>query len=90
MESRQQSGYPATLLVGNLWGGEERAPTATTFVSTNPADRADVVTIAPQSTVEEVAQAAGANGAAVDDDGRPVDACRGHDGARHVLVAARE
>jgi alpha-ketoglutaric semialdehyde dehydrogenase len=58
METRQQkAGIGATLVVGNLVGGEQRKPRGETFARRNPANRDDVVTIAPQSEREEVVEA---------------------------------
>jgi aldehyde dehydrogenase (NAD+) len=58
METRQQSGgLPATVVVSNVIGGAERA-SKQTFARKNPANRDDVVTIAPESTREEVHEAA--------------------------------
>jgi alpha-ketoglutaric semialdehyde dehydrogenase len=58
METRQQkAGFPATLVVGNVVGGELRKPRGETFSRKNPANRDDLVTIAPQTGREELREA---------------------------------
>lgn len=57
MKTREQSGFPATVVVGNVIGGKELEPTGETFARHNPANRDDVVTIAPLSTAEDVRRA---------------------------------
>src|SRR5215212_5777105 len=57
METRDQAApLPRTLLVHNHIGGQERRA-AQTFARKNPSNRADVVTIAPLSSREDVRDA---------------------------------
>ncbi|HEY3236308.1 MAG TPA: aldehyde dehydrogenase family protein, partial [Polyangiaceae bacterium] len=57
MRTLEQRGYPPTLLVGNRIGGEDRPATAESFERRNPADRDDVVSVAPVSSAEQVREA---------------------------------
>lgn len=52
----QEGGYPQTLLVSNVIGGAKSA-SAALFERRNPANRDDVVTVAPESSREQVFQA---------------------------------
>ena len=52
----QDNGLPATLLTTNVIGGEE-VSSPDTYASRNPANRDDVVTLSPESTAEQVADA---------------------------------
>jgi len=49
----QQDGLPQTLVVSNLVGGQAQ-PASAVFERYNPANRDDLVTVAPQSTREQV------------------------------------
>ena len=58
MEAREQAGaLPRTLVVKNQIGGEERAPSTDTYARRNPANREDIVTVAPLTGRAEVAEA---------------------------------
>jgi alpha-ketoglutaric semialdehyde dehydrogenase len=58
METREQAGaLPRTLVVKNRIGGEERAPSTDTYARRNPANREDIVTVAPLTRRAEVAEA---------------------------------
>ena len=57
MQTREQTGFPATLIVQNLIGGSEQKPRGETFARKSPANRDDVVSIAPLSTEAEVREA---------------------------------
>jgi aldehyde dehydrogenase (NAD+) len=55
MQTRAQSApFPHTLLLGNFYGGKARSSSGVEFERRNPADHRDLVSIAPQSTLEEV------------------------------------
>lgn len=56
METRPQSNLPGTLVVGNLIAGKELAG-GESFERRNPANRDDVVSVAPLSTREDVKRA---------------------------------
>lgn len=58
MQQRPQAApLPHTLIVDNWIAGEARPPSAGTFVRRNPANCDDIVSIAPESTAEEVQRA---------------------------------
>jgi len=57
MQTTTQPRHPATLLVPNWIGGQERPPDGATFASVNPAHRDDVVAVAPLSSADEVREA---------------------------------
>ncbi len=58
METRDQAApLPRTLVVHNRIGGQARSAAGRTFSRQNPANRADVVTIAPLSSRDEVREA---------------------------------
>jgi len=54
MQYKTQQGFPSTLVVENWIGGSPAPAAGESFASRNPADRDDVVTIAPASTGQEV------------------------------------
>src|SRR6478735_9356261 len=55
MHTREQTGqFPHTLLLGNYYGGSARQSTGEPFERRNPADQRDLVSLAPQSTADEV------------------------------------
>ena len=55
MQTREQSApFPHTLLLGNFYGGKARPSSGAHFERRNPADRRDVVSVAPQSTAEDM------------------------------------
>jgi acyl-CoA reductase-like NAD-dependent aldehyde dehydrogenase len=54
MQNRKQNGHPATLVCENWIDGRPSVGGADTFRSLNPANREDVVAIAPLSSVDEV------------------------------------
>jgi aldehyde dehydrogenase (NAD+) len=54
METRPQASLPGTLVVGNLIAGQETAARAGSFERRSPANRDDVVSVAPLSTPDEV------------------------------------
>src|SRR6478609_946240 len=55
MHTREQTGqFPHTLLLGNYYGGSARQSTGEPFERRNPADQRDLVSVAPQSTSDEV------------------------------------
>lgn len=55
MHTREQTGqFPHTLLLGNFYGGSTRPSTGELFERRNPADQRDLVSLAPQSTADEV------------------------------------
>src|SRR4051812_13446970 len=55
MQTRAQSApFPHTVLLGNFYGGKARSSSGAEFERRNPADHRDLVSIAPQSTLEEV------------------------------------
>ena len=56
MRFEKQHGYPDTLVVDNIIGGEER-PGRESYASCSPADLRDVVTRAPQTSREDVNEA---------------------------------
>lgn len=65
METRPQiDGLPATLIVGNWIGGAESLPGKESFERRSPANRDDVVTVAPLSNREQVKAACEAAGVA--------------------------
>jgi acyl-CoA reductase-like NAD-dependent aldehyde dehydrogenase len=58
MDSRDQAnGLPRTLLAPNIVGDRARKPGSGAFARRNPANRDDIVTLAPESTREEVREA---------------------------------
>jgi acyl-CoA reductase-like NAD-dependent aldehyde dehydrogenase len=57
MWTQTQSGHPATLVCNNWIDGEERPAGTDTFASHNPANRDDVVAIAPLSRPDQVHEA---------------------------------
>ena len=58
MDSRDQAhGLPRTLLAPNIVGERQRKPGPGAFARRNPANRDDIVTLAPESTREEVREA---------------------------------
>ncbi|MCC6897715.1 MAG: aldehyde dehydrogenase family protein [Polyangiaceae bacterium] len=57
METRPQTNLPNTLVVGNWIGPKEIPPGAETFERRSPANRDDLVTVAPLSTREDVKNA---------------------------------
>jgi alpha-ketoglutaric semialdehyde dehydrogenase len=58
METREQTQpLPRTLVVKNRIGGRERGAAADTFARRNPANREDIVTLAPLTSRDEVAEA---------------------------------
>lgn len=57
MQTKEQAGFPATLVVQNWIGGEGRPAKGETYERRNPANRNDVVSVAPLSTAEEVREA---------------------------------
>jgi acyl-CoA reductase-like NAD-dependent aldehyde dehydrogenase len=65
MQTREQSApFPHTLLLGNFYGGKPRRSSGGHFERRNPANHNDLVSIAPESTAEEVHAACVAAGAA--------------------------
>ena len=55
MQTRAQSGpFPHTLLLANFYAGKAQASTGAAFERHNPAHDEDLVSVAPQSTAEEV------------------------------------
>ncbi len=54
MQTREQSAFPHTLLLGNFYAGRAQPSAGTSFERRNPAQRADVVSVAPESTAAEV------------------------------------
>ena len=55
MQTReQQAPFPHTLLLGNYYAGAERPSSGELFERRNPADGRDLVTLAPQSSAEEM------------------------------------
>ena len=58
MQTREQPApFPHTLLLGNFYGDRARSSTGALFERRNPADQRDVVSVAPQSSAEEVREA---------------------------------
>src|SRR6478735_6279573 len=58
MQTREQPGpFPHTLLLENFYGGGPRPSSGEPFERRNPADLRDLVSLAPQSTAEEVQSA---------------------------------
>lgn len=57
MELKRSGSGPATLWVSNWIGGEERAARGATYERRSPANREDLVTVAPLSTPDEVREA---------------------------------
>ena len=58
METRDQAApLPKTLVVHNRFGGQERSAAGPTYARRNPANRDDVVTVAPLSSRDEVREA---------------------------------
>jgi len=58
MQTREQSApFPHTLLLSNFHGGKRRAGAGPPFERRNPADHRDLVSLAPESTREDVAAA---------------------------------
>lgn len=65
MQTREQSApFPHTLLLTNFYGGKARPDSGGHFERRNPANHDDLVSIAPQSSAEEVRQACAAAAAA--------------------------
>ncbi|MEO8905458.1 MAG: aldehyde dehydrogenase family protein [Polyangiaceae bacterium] len=66
MQTREQSApFPHTLLLANFYGGRTHTSAGAEFERRNPADHRDVVSVAPQTSAEEVrAACAAAHGAA--------------------------
>src|SRR3954466_14986714 len=65
MQTREQPGpFPHTLLLGNFYGGSQRPSSGELFERRNPADRRDLVSLAPQSSAEDVRAACAAAHAA--------------------------
>src|SRR6478735_10823658 len=55
MQTREQQGpFPHTLLLGNYYGGSARQSTGEHLERRNPADQRDLVSLAPQSSADEV------------------------------------
>jgi alpha-ketoglutaric semialdehyde dehydrogenase len=55
MQTREQSApFPHTLLLGNFYGGKARPSSGAPFERRNPANHHDLVSLAPQSSAEEV------------------------------------
>src|SRR6187431_930591 len=61
MQTREQPApFPHTLLLGNFYGGGPRPSSGEAFERRNPADGRDLVTLAPQSSAEEMRAACAA------------------------------
>src|SRR3954470_10799534 len=57
MQTREQSTrapFPHTLLLGNFYAGKAQASTGATFERRSPAQHTDVVSVAPESSAQEV------------------------------------
>jgi len=55
MQTREQSApFPHTLLLGNFYGGKPRRSSGVQFERRNPANHHDLVSLAPETTAEEV------------------------------------
>ena len=58
MQTREQvAPFPHTLLLGNFYAGKARSGSNSSFERRNPSNRDDVVSIAPESSAEEVGAA---------------------------------
>src|ERR1700759_4308516 len=58
MQTREQSAaFPHTLLLGNFYGGKRQSSAGPKLERRNPADQRDLVSLAPESSREEVAAA---------------------------------
>jgi len=58
MQTREQSApFPHTLLLSNFYGGKKRSSAGPQFERRNPADHRDLVSLAPETSREEVAAA---------------------------------
>ena len=54
MQTQPQSGYPSTPMARHLIGGRWYPPRGSSFARRNPANREDVVTVAPIATAEDI------------------------------------
>src|ERR1700761_7630275 len=61
MQTREQSApFPHTLLLGNFYGGKRRTSAGPQFERRNPADHRDLVSLAPESSRQDIAAACSA------------------------------